>query len=235
MHKQQLLKVSILLLLGSCTYLPEHEFDNPEVLINETRDYIELKPARNDISNTGFIFYPGGLVDPHAYEDWATDFALSGKGHQVIIAKMPANLAVLESKAARKIAKKFPARQWVIGGHSLGGAMACTMVEKEEELFRGLILMAAYSAQSVDLSAWNGVVISITASKDEVLDWQTFEEGKKRLPLATQFMEITGGNHSGFGSYGYQEGDGEADISREEQQEQIVELIQNFYQENGLE
>lgn len=223
------------ILLGACTYLPETDQDIPDVLLRETRDYIELLPVRSGCSNTGFIFYPGGLVDPHAYIEMASHFVLSGSGHHVIIAKMPANLAVLESKAALKITEEFPDERWVIGGHSLGGAMACSMLGKEAELFEGLILMAAYSSGAVDLSNWEGAVLSMTASRDGVLDWEKYEEGKINLPPATVFFEIDGGNHAGFGSYGQQNGDGEAEISLEVQHMQIVEQIQNFYLENGFE
>ena len=39
---------------------------------------------------------------------------------------------------------------------------------------------------------------------------------------------IDGGNHSQFGNYGFQKGDGEARISREEQEDRTVEAILNF-------
>ncbi len=89
---------------------------------------------------------------------------------------MPANLAVMGSKAAVKITEEFPDERWVIGGHSLGGAMACSMLEKEPELFEGLVLMAAYSSGSLDLSIWEGAALSITASNDGILDWEKYEE-----------------------------------------------------------
>ena len=49
-------------------------------------------------------------------------------GHRVIIAKMPSNLAVLDIKAAKRILREQDQEYWVIAGHSLGGAMACSMV-----------------------------------------------------------------------------------------------------------
>ncbi len=228
------LSLAILLCKG-CSYLPEANQDLTDLKIRETRDYIELIPTFEGISNTGFIFYPGGLVDPHAYEDLASQFVRSGIGHHVIIAKMPANLAVLGTKSAKKITNEFPDENWIIGGHSLGGAMACSMLKKETERFVGLILMAAYAAGSADLNSWVGPVLSLTASNDQILDWGKYEEGKTRLPAQTTYFDIEGGNHGGFGSYGPQKGDGEAEISRAIQQQQIVEQIQNFYLENGFE
>lgn len=225
----------LLLTAGACTYLPELNPDFPEILNLENISYIEIMPQGPERSNTGLIIYPGGLVDPHAYVELASRFALSGAGHHVIIAKMPANLGVLDINAALKIKKDFPGERWVLGGHSLGGAMACSLLDRDGESFEGLILMAAYASGSVDLSNWSGAVLSLTASNDQVLDWGKYEGAKSGLPQNTSFVNIEGGNHAGFGSYGSQKGDGEAEISREEQHIQIVEHIQNFFLENGFE
>ena len=235
MNKNLILPIILMLLIRGCSYLPEPGMDLPDVLNRETRDYIDILPSQANISSTGFIIYPGGLVDPHAYVELASRFALSGSGHHVIIAKMPANLAVMRTHAALKITEEFPGERWVIGGHSLGGTMACSLLEKEANRFEGLVLMAAYSSGSIDLSHWEGAVLSITAGNDRILDWEKFEEGIIRLPPHALFYKIDGGNHGGFGSYGQQKGDGEAEISREAQHQQIVEQLQNFYLENGFE
>lgn len=225
----------ILMILQACSYLPETEQYFPDVMIRENRSYIEILPEGPELSKTGLIIYPGGLVDPHAYMELASRFARSGEGHHVIIAKMPSNLAVMSVNAALKITEEFPGESWVLGGHSLGGAMACSLLDREAGSFEGLVLMAAYSSGSVDLSSWGGAVLSLTASKDQVLDWEKYEEAKSQLPPHSSFQDIEGGNHAGFGSYGEQKGDGEAEISREEQHIQIVEHIQNFFLENGFE
>ena len=38
---------------------------------------------------------------------------------------------------------------------------------------------------------------------------------------------IEGGNHANYGHYGAQDGDGEADITREEQQECVLDIFLN--------
>jgi len=50
------------------------------------------------------------------------------------------------------------------------------------------------------------------------------------LPSGTEFNIIKGGNHAGFGNYGPQEGDGESEISKQEQWNQTVDYIINFIQ-----
>ena len=148
---------------------------------------------------------------------------------------MPANLAVLDMKAAKNILKDYKEQEWVIGGHSLGGAMACSMVDNEPSLFKALVLMAAYPAESVDLSSWDHPVLSITGSEDKILDQVKFESSRDHLPLYTSLVMIEGGNHGGFGKYGTQKDDGTATISQSEQETRVVELMQSFFLKNGLE
>lgn len=222
--------------LCSCSYLPEAENLPGGIHIEENRDYILLEPQHSEsLSPTGLIFYPGGLVDPHAYENLAASFALSGPGHRVLIAKMPSNLAVLDLNAAKKILKSQNDLQWVIGGHSLGGAMSCSLISKETDLVQGLVLMASYPAESADLSSWGRPVLSISASEDRIVNEENFIKGKDFLPAETSYRIIEGGNHSGFGQYGSQEGDGIATISQEEQHRQAAEFLQTFFDEHGLE
>ncbi|MER2063904.1 MAG: alpha/beta hydrolase, partial [Alkalibacterium sp.] len=44
----------------------------------------------------------------------------------------------------------------------------------------------------------------------------------------TVYAEIEGGNHSNFGTYGFQEGDRKSVLSREKQQEETVQVISDF-------
>ena len=71
-------------------------------------------------------------------------------------------------------------------------------------------------------------MLSITASNDKILNQEKYEDGKSRLPQETIYKTIEGGNHSGFGLYGQQNGDGEATLDGEKQQEQLIQLIKNF-------
>ena len=48
------------------------------------------------------------------------------------------------------------------------------------------------------------------------------------MDRSTVELVLEGANHAGFGAYGPQEGDGEAAISRQEQQEKTVEAICGF-------
>ena len=60
------------------------------------------------------------------------------------------------------------------------------------------------------------------------MDEKTILENRNNLPSNAKLMKIEGANHAQFGYYGYQLGDSSANISREEQQKQTVELITDF-------
>lgn len=171
----------------------------------------------------GFIFYPGGLVEPRSYAPFAA--AIAAQGFPVFLVPMPLNLAVFDSEKAGQVIAAHPEIDtWAIGGHSLGGAMAARYAFNHPELIRGLALWAAYPEESADLSLRTDLqVVSIFASEDGLATPDKIEESRPLLPPTTEFVLIEGGNHAGFGWYGEQSGDGAATISREQQQALTVE------------
>jgi len=186
--------------------------------------WIVLKPEGTPIA--GFVFYPGGLVDPAAYAPLMKH--VSDGGVLVVIVPMPLDLAVFGVGRANKVVTAYPdVTHWAIGGHSLGGAMACEYVSNNPNAFDGLILLASYPADSTDLSEIDLPTILIYGTEDGV-SGDVFEASKSRLPDDTSLVEISGGNHAQFGDYGPQEGDGAASISRDQQQRLTTESILDF-------
>jgi pimeloyl-ACP methyl ester carboxylesterase len=178
-------------------------------------------------ATTGLILYPGGRVDYRAYTPHAQGIA--EEGFVVVIVRMPLNFAFLGVERADEVMDAFPEiKSWSIGGHSLGGAMAAQYAAAHPKLVDGLVLWASYPAESNDLSKSNLAVISIFASNDGVATIDDIEVSRDNLPYDSQYIEIIGGNHAGFGWYGPQNGDGEAQITKQEQQNQIVNATVNF-------
>ena len=216
---------------NACTYLPEPYEIESEFSIEETNQYIQIKHGVN--IETGIIFYPGGFVDAHAYIPTLTSGDMVSfnqkEALQSFIVKMPANLAVLDAQAAIPIITDHPnIKQWFLAGHSLGGAMACTAINKNRELFEGLILMAAYPAANVDLSDWQGKVLSLRGSNDGLTTQQDIDDTKNQLPDDTEYIIIEGGNHAGFAQYGNQKGDGTNQLETLEQIDLTISNILDF-------
>jgi dienelactone hydrolase len=169
----------------------------------------------------GLVFYPGARVDPVSYAPAMR--ALAEQGFLAVIASMPLNLAVLDSDRAAEVIADFPeVGRWAVGGHSLGGAMAAAFVASDTAAVDGLVFWAAYPPSGDDLSAWQGRVVSVSATNDGLTTPDDIVRTKPLLPAGAEFVIVDGGNHAQFGWYGDQRGDGIATIGREDQQSQVV-------------
>lgn len=89
----------------------------------------------------------------------------------------------------------------------------------------GVILFAAYPTKKLDDSLRE---LSIFGSEDGVLNMQALRKGREYAPADFTEYVIRGGNHAGFGNYGFQKGDGEASISAEDQQKEAVRAVMDF-------
>lgn len=183
-------------------------------------DWLVFSPSAIS-PTTGLIFYPGGLVDHRAYAPPARDIAAAG--YQVVVVPMPFNLAVFSPGRATAVQEAFPhIENWVLAGHSLGGAMACTFIGNNPEAIQGLVLWAAYPPANTDLSMIDMPVTAIFGERDGLVSAEERTQAETLLPPETTFVLIEGGNHAQFGAYGPQNGDLAATISAEAQQTQIV-------------
>lgn len=170
----------------------------------------------------GMIFYPGGKVEHTAYIPLMK--ALASEGILGVLVEMPFRLAVFDISAADGIQEQHPEiEKWYIGGHSLGGSMAASYLEKHAEEYEGLILLGSYSAS--DLSETDLKVLSIYGSEDRVLNHEKYTASKENLPEAFFETILDGGCHAYFGVYGAQEGDGTPKISNVEQIALTVDAI----------
>lgn len=177
-------------------------------------------------NDTALIFYPGAKVEDLAYASLLKQ--LAADGIDCYLVHMPGNLAFMGMNRADKIMETYSYDHWYLAGHSLGGAMAAVYADKNSEKLDGLIFLAAYSTK--DLSDTDLKVLSVYGSNDGVVNMDKVTEGRKLMSAAYEEFCIQGGNHAGYGDYGVQKGDGEADISVKEQQEETAEKIVEFCQ-----
>jgi len=199
---------------------------NDVVNVEKGQFWLKFSPT-NQAPISGFIFYPGGRVDYRAYAPLMR--AIAERGYEVALVKMPLNLAVLGANRADAVIDANPEIPvWYIGGHSLGGAMAAAYVYNNPVSVQGLVLWAAYPAESNDLSQSGFPVLSLYADRDGLATPEKIQASIPFLPKDTIWVEIKGGNHAQFGSYGPQDGDFDASISAEEQHQLIVDATLNF-------
>jgi pimeloyl-ACP methyl ester carboxylesterase len=193
--------------------------DGDGVTVDVSRSMIRLTPQGN-ARTTGLAFYQGAKVDPQAYAHILRPLAEAG--FPVVIFKQPYNLAVLDSNAANAvIGDTDDIDRWVIGGHSLGGAMAASYAEQPRDELYGLLLYAAYPVNDMSQRA-DLAVMSVYGTNDAIATPQEIEESAAELPPSTDFVPIDGAIHSYFGDYGPQRGDGNPDVTRQEAQREIA-------------
>ncbi len=205
-------------------YLLEIETKEGLEINEENRGFV-ITPAEINPAYPAIIFYPGGLVAPEAY--------LYKMGHlanclqtPVYVIKAPFNAAIFDINAAARVVDNFNLETIWVGGHSLGGISAARFTAGNFDKVEGLFLFGSYSDQ--DLSNFEGKVISIMGEQDLIINRENYEEAKQNLPTGAQTIEIEGLNHSDFGNYGLQSGDGASILSEEE----IIELICSSFKDH---
>ena len=219
--------VAVLLLAGillwlrplPATELAVHSMDGTSLVrVSTTSSTIELQPTKT-AKQTGFIFFPGALVDPRAYVPLLTKVA--DQGYLVEIIKAPFNIAFLSSNAPAGIIADHPSiSRWVLGGHSLGGVAAASFASTKRPKVEGLVLWASYPSSSMADARWL-TISSISASNDGLATPAKIEASKPDLPPSTTYVVVEGAVHADFGDYGAQRGDGTPTITRQQAQAQI--------------
>ncbi len=180
-------------------------FGISDIQVVENASLIIITPNNYAKSNTPIYFIPGGLVQPQSYIKAIASIATIRKT-QAFIQKPLLNLAITQINRSIDLIKEYGINKPIIGGHSLGGVVACRNIGSNPELFSGLFLFGSYCDQSI--KSYTGKVQVIYGSNDIILSRESFNKNKSNLPLLAVVEEVAGLNHSGLFDYGVQKGDG---------------------------
>ncbi len=207
------------------SYQPQ---DNAKVAYTSATQFNGYYEFKIESASVGIIFYPGGLVNPIAYAGFAE--ALSLETNSSVFVTQPLwNLAITNIQGATAIINSNPMIQtWFLGGHSLGGSSAAFYAIDHINTIQGLFFLASYTTQDADFSSGLLPILTITGSNDQILDIETYQSAQVYTSPITTNVIIEGGNHSQFGDYGFQRGDGEATISLLEQMNQTIFAIETW-------
>ncbi len=203
--------------LGTPFEAPSDSLDRVDtdegVSLTQTDSGYVLEPADGQ-PKAGLVFYSGARVDPNAYVESLAPVTRDANV-TVVVPRMPLNLAVVDYGVARTSLRPDAAThamdtyteidRWYVGGHSLGGAMACRYANSHTERVEGLVLYGSYCDR--DISEHGLAVLSVAGSNDTVVDQDAYEHGLERLPADATVTELDGLNHTQFGHYTGQSGD----------------------------
>ena len=195
----------------------------PGVVVTSDSTSILLEPTEAEQQRAGVAFIPGALVDPRAYIPLLTPLAQAG--HPVYIGKPPLGIAFLATGVLARAEAAFQdVTDWVVAGHSLGGAVGSQ--QAVDDGAAGLVLLASFPIG--DPSGTDLPVHSVSGSNDGLATPADVEASRANLPADTEFVVIDGGVHAFFGDYGPQVGDGTPETTREEAQAETVAAILAF-------
>ena len=199
---------------------------NDELVEVTEAPWLTFTPSQA-IPDTGFIFYPGGRIDPKGYASLMK--AIANEGYLVVVPEMPINMAVFDANVADEIVAAHPEiSNWAIGGHSVGGTMAAQYTNTHPDMIDGLAIWASYPADSANLSDSNLPVILIYGTEDPRVNDSSVEARQHLLPDDTSYVRIDGGDHHQFGDYEIKPEEHHAVIERAKQQEIIIQATLNL-------
>jgi pimeloyl-ACP methyl ester carboxylesterase len=182
-----------------------------------------LAPKNTSAQKVALLFFPGALVEPAAYGPLLRKIVLAG--YTVLLVEVPhrgafggADGAEVISRARLAMLGVSGVSEWVIAGHSRGGAVAARFVRESPAGVRALILVGTSHPRDFSLAESTLSVTKILGTRDGVAPLEKSEDNRHLLPARSRWVLIEGGNHSQFGSYGFQPGDHFASIDRDLQQ-----------------
>lgn len=205
------------------------------VSLERTNGGYVLEPTEGE-STVGVVFYPGARVEPSAYVASLAPLAAQANV-TVVIPQMPLYLAIVDYGVARTglgtdaasqaMTSRSDVDQWFVGGHSLGGAVACWYADDNAEAVDGLVLYGSYCDR--DISERDLAVLSVAGTADTVVDEASYERGLEKLPPDATVVELDGLNHTQFGSYTGQRGDTATGTSYEEAHRTLNEVAVQWF------
>ncbi len=191
-----------------------------QVNVTQT-SWLTFVPAQTT-PDKGFIFYPGGRINPQGYAPLMR--AIAEAGYLVVVPEMPINMAVFQPNIADEIMAAHPeVTGWAIGGHSVGGTAAAQYARSHPEAVDGLSIWASYPAGTADLSTFDLPVSVVYGSLDPRANDESVLARRDLLPANTDYVRIDGGDHHQFGSYEIEPDEHLATLGAEEQQRQIIQ------------
>ena len=202
--------------------LPEavEALQSDELVAVTDTPWLTFTPQHN-LQETGFIFYPGGRINPRGYSTLMRP--ISEEGYLVVVPTMPINMAIFNSNIADEIIAAHPEiKHWVIGGHSVGGTAAAQYTFSHPEQIAGLAIWSSYPADGSVISGLDIPVILMYGGNETRVTDESVGVRKHLLPLDTRYIKIEGGDHHQFGSYVLTTEENLATISREAQHAQIL-------------
>jgi pimeloyl-ACP methyl ester carboxylesterase len=182
---------------------------------------------------TGIVFYPGAYCDVRGYAPVLQPIA--AQGYLVIAPKMPFDFAIFAPNAADDVRAAHPEiEQWIIAGHSMGGAMAGVYADNNRDNLAGVIVFDSYPPGSNSLADADLPILLFERARPDGSRSQKFIDNAKLYPASAGLTLIPGAQHMYYGSFdggAYQE-EWAPGIEREAMQKIVIDGMTAWLAEN---
>ncbi|CAM9222912.1 unnamed protein product [Scytosiphon promiscuus] len=205
----------------------------------------------------GIIILPGALIPPTAYAPLARsmaqrghptfivrfDFNLATEGWQRIGEIVPTKGSETAGAAAVSEGDQEDGKdegsesfldttpmptKWVLAGHSMGTVAIERFYPGNPDSVHGVVYMGSGNMIGDVMTGAEVPAMVLRGSRDPFCPEEALKKSAHKLPKDTETVVIEGGNHRGFGSYGWQPLDWEATISLREQRCMVVDALAEF-------
>jgi len=193
--------------------------------------FSSLVLSPKDEVKAGIVFYTGAYVNKEAYLPLL--MPLASKGMTCCIDSGFLQLPLLTSNSASKHIQKYSdIESWFIAGHSMGAVAANSYIRKNfhEKNIKGIIYLGGFAGDRYSLNHIPLPILSIYGSNDVLIG--KIKSDEKNFPNDSTIVEIEGGNHGFFGSYGFHFLNGIASVTREKQMKQAQISILEFIEKH---
>ena len=189
-----------------------------------------FRPAKPVNAESALVFFPGALVDPVAYAPLLRAAAAAGFPAYMIELPRRGAFGGADDPAVmrwldRLLARSDAPRHWVVAGHSRGAVVACGVAAARRPGLGAVVLIGTSHPRDVDLSGLAIPVTKIAGTRDGLASREEVEGNRSKLPATTRWVWIEGGNHSQFGWYGFQPGDGRPTVSAAQQRDAMIRAV----------
>jgi hypothetical protein len=202
---------------------------DPAVVIGSHDGFITIRPAASQ-PTVGLLFYPGARVPPSAYVAKLSAVAVAAN-LQIAVGRPPLHWAIFSMDQADDMRAALPGvTRWYVGGHSLGGAVACHYADGHRDILEGVILFGTYCGS--DLAGSSLRVLSVTGDSDGLFPPEKISAHRGELPGGARMVQVRGMNHAQFGDYGAQSGDHPATVSDAVARRELAKAVAEFFTEH---
>lgn len=177
------------------------------------------------VNGHGLLIMHGALIKPLAYARTAAFFAQ--RGYTVFVPSGRLRLSILAVDDAAARLGEFAVQDWFLIGHSMGGFSALSLLRDHPFNVRAVALWAA--AMPADFSALKVPVLFLWGDRDGLLPPDRLDDARSKLPAATRFVTVNGGNHQDFALYTHQFFDNPGDLGWEAQNSRANEETATFF------